>query len=161
MGTKESLHPLETGTPSKSVFEGGRYLGVTPYPVGSMSPGVGVPGMTPDGRTLAVRPPVFPSVGTFFSRVRARPVLPRPPMLTHPVPTLAPRSFVSRSGVLPVVCSSGPCLRVWVVLFLGVRRVPPGGVLSGVGVVGVRGVLCLRVDLPSAWGVGLLRLRLL
>lgn len=35
-----------------------------------------------------------------------------------------------------------------------------GWVLSGLGVVGVRGVLCLRADLPSACGVGLLRLRL-
>ena len=102
-----------------------------------------------------------PPVGTFFSRVRARPVLLRPFALTHPVPTLAPRSFVSRSGVPPVVRSSGPCLLGWVVLSFGVGRVPLGGVLSGLGVVGVRGVLCLRAGVALVYGVGLLRLRLL
>ena len=44
---------------------------------------------------------------------------------------------------------------------LGVGRVPPGGVLSGWGVVGVRGVLCLRSGVVLACGVGLLRLHLL
>ena len=74
-----------------------------------------------------------PPVGTFFFRVRARPVLSRPFVLTHPVPTLAPRSFVSRSGVPPVVRSSGPCLLGWVVLSFGVGRVPLGGCFLGWG----------------------------
>lgn len=152
MGTKESLLPMETGTPSRSASMCDGYLGRTPYPVGSMSPGVGVPGMTPYGRTLAVRPPVSPSVGTLFSAARS---------LTHPVPTLPP-AWLGR----PCGCAwSGLCLRGWLgrpcgrVLW-GCWRFPWVCFLCG-GVPRCRWVPCLRSGVGPCGGVGLLRLRLL
>lgn len=123
MGTKESLRPLETGTPDWSASVCDRYLWGIVRPVGSMSPGVGVPGMPPYGRTLAVRPPVSPSVGTlFFSPVRS------------PIPfplSLPPGSFVRRVCLVRVVPAGWlgrPCGRVlW-----GCWRFPWGAPSVGV-----------------------------
>lgn len=143
-------HPAR-GTPG-----GGRCLCATLHPAGSMSPGVGVPGETPDGRTLAVRPPVSPSVGTFFSRVRVRLVLPRRPCSPIPFPlSLRVLASALRAFLL------GRGARLWVRRSLrGGASWVPGGVRSCMGWVGVLWVLCLRSGVGHCWGVLLLGLRL-
>ena len=120
------------------------------------------PGSPPAyGRTLAVRPPVFPPVGTFFFRVRARPSCLRPfrSPIPFPLSLRVPSSLAL--GCLPSCVPRGRVFWAGWCSSLGVGRVPPGGVLSGWGVVGVRGVLCLRAGVALVYGVGLLRLRLL
>ena len=74
--------------------------GLRIYPKDIHTRGVGDPGASPNGRTLAVRPPVFPSVGTlFFAFVRL--VLPAAPALTHPSPSISlPSRVVSRVAAL-------------------------------------------------------------
>lgn len=67
MSTKDSLHSKSPALASIDNPSHDKYATMTAYIPRMESQGYGLPhGVPTHGRTLAVRPPVFPSVGTFF-----------------------------------------------------------------------------------------------
>lgn len=97
--TKDSMAPQETVLLRRCAFvwdmpTRGTYVQMVIHPSGSGR----LRGESPDGRTLAVRPPVFPSAGTFSVALAARasccgsdahPPRPLVPTHTHPAPAIS------------------------------------------------------------------------
>ena len=98
--TKDSMATQETVLPRRCAFvwdmpTRGTYVQMDIYPSGNGR----LRGESPDGRTLAVRPPMLPSVGTSSTRVSSAGPLMRGATLHSPIPFSTSRAGPSVSRV--------------------------------------------------------------